>query len=895
MKYFFQAVLGCVLLTVIISLSSQETALAQQTEFLMKGATEPPLLTLAAHRQGNFVVVGKFRGSLQIADSYLERPTNADYYYLAKYDSAGKALWAIPFAGRTDSSWCSNVALDSFGNIYVAGWAIQSYNFGDSVVHSASRLGFIAKFDPNGVYRWLRLTQSTTEIGPASIFLPPPIPMTPPPPPRHVGVDGGNRMLGTDTLENVYVACNGRYIEQLETFEVTGYDFYANNYIIKLTNRGKFAWAKLLSGEDTLSIAQYVVSPNGDSYVLASSLWPQLLHLGVPSPTPIGGSDIILLKLSAKGDLLWAKSFGSTANDSAMSMGIDGRGNLYISGIYSADFNLGTTPLKAKSGINYFVAKLDPNANPIWARSWNAAGASKTAYQFLYPNYINVDRFGDVYSATNFSGSITFDTTTYAAKGQNDLFLSKLDPNGKTIWKMRAGASGDELVTTAAINGYGDLYLAGRFTNSFSLNSSQIFGGNDAGFIAKIKQPTIITDSLTVRHCAGDSILVNYKNSGELSSPYIVQLSDSGGFFHDPVEIGRTTTTVTNGVIKCALPESLLTGETYTLRILTLPVDSIGLRNGPVFGIDSLPSLKVTNNKPLSFCEGGSVVLTASGGQFVKWSTGDTTRRVELSKAGLYYVAASSLAGCEKRDSVRITVFPLPQAKILEGDAIHLCQGDSIKLTAKGGSQYLWSTNDTTSSILVKTSGFYSVTVIDQNGCTDVAATKVTVTPRPARPQITKEGSILISSSDFNNSWSKDGFIIEGATLKQYNTFGKPGKYTVIVTDSNGCSSISDIVEIIENNAVRTLPASALSLTVTPNPLRARTAITITTKEVLPIRIEVIDLLGVERGVLYNGLSTIGEQTFHLEPNSMQLHTGTYYIRAITPNATLSRRIEVIK
>lgn len=59
--------------------------------------------------------------------------------------------------------------------------------------------------------------------------------------------------------------------------------------------------------------------------------------------------------------------------------------------------------------------------------------------------------------------------------------------------------------------------------------------------------------------------------------------------------------------------------------------------------------------------------------------------------------------------------------------SISLCFGDSVKLTASEGAGYLWNNRATTKSIVVKTSGVYSVQVVDANGCTSVKSEKVTI------------------------------------------------------------------------------------------------------------------------------------------------------------------------
>jgi gliding motility-associated-like protein len=71
-----------------------------------------------------------------------------------------------------------------------------------------------------------------------------------------------------------------------------------------------------------------------------------------------------------------------------------------------------------------------------------------------------------------------------------------------------------------------------------------------------------------------------------------------------------------------------------------------------------------------------------------------------------------------------VMVNPLPTASIT-GTGTDLCPGDSLLLTASGGSTYLWSTGANTSNIYVDTPGNYTVTAF--NGCGSQVSAPYTV------------------------------------------------------------------------------------------------------------------------------------------------------------------------
>ena len=130
------------------------------------------------------------------------------------------------------------------------------------------------------------------------------------------------------------------------------------------------------------------------------------------------------------------------------------------------------------------------------------------------------------------------------------------------------------------------------------------------------------------------------------------------------------------------------------------------------------------------------------------------------------------------------------------------CQGGSVTLMSSAAATYLWSTGATTQSITVNSSGSYTVTTTNANNCTGTSSPLVvTVNPLPAIPTISAGGPTtlcqgesvtLTSSSLTNNVWST------GATTQSI-TVTAAGNYTVRVTNSSNCSSISTATIVIVN------------------------------------------------------------------------------------------------
>lgn len=157
--------------------------------------------------------------------------------------------------------------------------------------------------------------------------------------------------------------------------------------------------------------------------------------------------------------------------------------------------------------------------------------------------------------------------------------------------------------------------------------------------------------------------------------------------------------------------------------------------------VNPLPSVSISAGGPTTFCSGGSVTLTASAGSSYLWNTGATTQSIIANTTGSYSCTVTNTNGCSNSASQSVTVNPLPTVSISAGGPTTFCDGGAVTLTASSGSSYLWSTGATTSSIIASTTGNYSVTVTNANGCSNEASQPVTVNPLPTQFTLSGNGT----------------------------------------------------------------------------------------------------------------------------------------------------------
>lgn len=234
-------------------------------------------------------------------------------------------------------------------------------------------------------------------------------------------------------------------------------------------------------------------------------------------------------------------------------------------------------------------------------------------------------------------------------------------------------------------------------------------------------------------------------------------------------------------------------------------------RTAVVLTINSAPQTTITASGPLSFCDGGNVVLTATAGSSYAWSNGATTQSITVNASGTFTVTVTQPGGCTSTSSATdVAVNPVPTAAITAGGPVSFCEGNNVVLTASPGDTYSWSSGQTTSAITVNQSGAYTVTVTNASGCSSTSTvTTVTVTPRPvvtvtASPYTrlypglnTTLSAAVNPAGTYAYVWMKDGVAVPGASNPSLPvTVNDLGSYSVTVTNAGGCTNTSSLLAI---------------------------------------------------------------------------------------------------
>lgn len=119
-----------------------------------------------------------------------------------------------------------------------------------------------------------------------------------------------------------------------------------------------------------------------------------------------------------------------------------------------------------------------------------------------------------------------------------------------------------------------------------------------------------------------------------------------------------------------------------------------------------------TEVAPIVCGNGDAITLTANDGFDYIWSTGETTRDIEVSEAGSYTVTIDSGNGCTGTTSIFVQQSPDETPTVTVVGLLPGCEGDEVELTSSEAGSYSWSNGaGETRTVSVSTSGSYAVTI----------------------------------------------------------------------------------------------------------------------------------------------------------------------------------------
>jgi hypothetical protein len=202
--------------------------------------------------------------------------------------------------------------------------------------------------------------------------------------------------------------------------------------------------------------------------------------------------------------MLYLKHIGGTGNDYGLSNTPGRQGDVVSTGSFqgSVDFDNGYTLTAAGSSDGY-ILKTDASGVTVWAAQIGGTGYDETFTCAL-------DSLGNVYSLGYFQGTCDFDpgpgTYNLTSSGNSDVFILKLDADGKFLWAKKTGGSGNDYGSYIALDKLLNIYVSGYFEGTVDFNpDSPVYNLSSAGssdiFLQRFRNCKPTSSDITVEAC----------------------------------------------------------------------------------------------------------------------------------------------------------------------------------------------------------------------------------------------------------------------------------------------------------------------------------------------------------------------------------------------------------
>jgi hypothetical protein len=238
----------------------------------------------------------------------------------------------------------------------------------------------------------------------------------------------------------------------------------------------------------------------------------------------------------------------------------------------------------------------------------------------------------------------------------------------------------------------------------------------------------------------------------------------------NPIATSTYTLTATNTASGC----------TATDQVLVTVITSVPLADA---GIDQ------------SICIGETIMLMASGNALFIWdnNVSNGVSFTPISTATYTLTSIDPISGCSSTDQVAVTVNALPAVNAGADQVV--CAGTPVTLSGSGASTYSWDNGISNGAAFTPAStGTYSVSGTDANGCVNTDQVAVTVNALPAvnagADQVVCAGTSVTLSGSGASTYSWANGVSNGLAFAPTST----SIYSVTGTDANGCIGTDQVL-----------------------------------------------------------------------------------------------------
>ena len=414
----------------------------------------------------------------------------------------------------------------------------------------------------------------------------------------------------------------------------------------------------------------------------------------------------------------------------------------------------------------------------------------------------------------------------------------------------------------------------------------------------------------------------NCKNSDNINIEFfplpIVELDDNYDLCEGSTIVVNATSDAStfewylnNQILNGENSSSVELGQGGTIKIIAISQNNCKSETESEITIRAIPEVNLGPDTDL--CPNDGLLLSTIGSQIL-WNTGAMVSGVQVNSPNLnslssenFSVTVTNSFGCQNSDEITITYLPVVTASVI-GDLNGICEGETMFLTASGGTNYTW--NDPANALInidgniaeAKPAETTTVSVTVSDDCPeneDIAEIEVKVFSPSPNISAGKDTCVILgrsielqASGGVDYEWVDDSSI--SSSLQISNPTVSPEvetTYYVDIFDLNGCMYRDSVkVCVIEDPLSIFVPVTLIS----PNNDGQNDVLYFLGLESFPDnKLKIYNRWG---NLLYEkiGYQTNSER-FDGTENGIPLPEGTYYYILEFEGYTFKKALTIIK
>jgi hypothetical protein len=324
-------------------------------------------------------------------------------------------------------------------------------------------------------------------------------------------------------------------------------------FVTKLGPTGTLLYSTYLGGTGSDTGNAIAVDDQGSAYVAgktSSSDFPSVNALPAPNDALQGGDDGFVTKLGPNGDTIVYSTFigGTSSNEGANAIAVDGSRNAYVAGVVFSDASsgfpvAGTMPNNDLHGLtDAFVAKLATDGSSLVYSVYLGGSGADQAFGIAVQN-------GEAYvtgrtQSANFPLVSSLPAPNDGLRGFSDGFVTKVNAAGSAFgYSTYLSGSGDvDDGNAIAVDTDGNAYVGGTTVSSNLLSASTASGslpapntakrGGSDGYVVKLGSTgsTVGFQAFLGGSSNGDDDAVNGIGIDANRDVYVVGTTDTNDF-----------------------------------------------------------------------------------------------------------------------------------------------------------------------------------------------------------------------------------------------------------------------------------------------------------------------------------------------------------------------------